>query len=349
MGERNQRNSGNNNPRYRNIPSNKRPQRKRRITQDVPPTVIAIYVVMALLILAICAVVFVVTFKKSTNNSDSSGVSQSSSSVTSSIVPDSSSSVNSSDVPVESTTESSGASSESSTTSTSSTSSSVQSTDSASSTASSSGSEYLTVLPTKYNKEFFANDLFIGDSIFTGLSGYGFLDAKNVAAKIGYTPSGAMNKAFDAKGVTAVDYAKQMQPKRIFLMLGSNTMSAGTNFDSIVSQYSELVKKLRDECPKSLICVISIPPVTSDSSAAKTGNITNENIRMVNQKLKTMAASNSVDYLDLNKMFSDGSGCFRDDLAEQDGLHFMGSTYKIVLSVLERELSGTNTEYYTSN
>lgn len=346
MGERNQRNSGNNNPRYRNIPSNKRPQRKRRITQDVPPTVIAIYVVMALLILAICAVVFVVTFKKSTNNSDSSGVSQSSSSVTSSIVPDSSSSLNSSDVPAESTSLSD---SESSSTSTSSTSSSVQSTDSVSSTASSSGSEYLTVLPTKYNKEFFANDLFIGDSIFTGLSGYGFLDAKNVAAKIGYTPSGAMNKAFDAKGVTAVDYAKQMQPKRIFLMLGSNTMSAGTNFDSIVSQYSELVKKLRAECPKSLICVISIPPVTSDSSAAKTGNITNENIRMVNQKLKTMAASNSVDYLDLNKMFSDGSGCFRDDLAEQDGLHFMGSTYKIVLSVLERELSGTNTEYYTSN
>lgn len=343
MGDnKNQRNSGNRSG-YRNIPSNKRPQRRRKITQDVPPTVIAIYVVMALLILAICAVVFVVTFKNSQNNSNSSGASESSSSIVTST---------STSEPVSSDTSYSVSGSESTTENAveSSTTSSSQSTESSSSSSTTSSSgEYYTVLPTKYNKEFFAKDLFIGDSIFTGLSGYGYLDAKNVAAKIGYTPSGAMNKAFDAKGVTAVDYAKQMQPKRIFLMLGSNTMSAGTNFDVIVSQYSDLIKKLKTECPKSLICVISIPPVTADSSAAKAGNITNENIRSVNTKLKAMAANNSVDYLDLNRMLSDSNGYFRDDLAEQDGLHFLGSTYKVLLSVLESELTGTNTTYYTSN
>lgn len=316
------------------IPPNRRPQRRRR-KNDVPPAVIAIYVVMALLILAICAIVFVVTLKN-TDDSNASGdgsslvVSVDSSSGNSSVsVPDSTES-SSTDMPDTSSTDSSTSSSESEPTSSS-----------TSSTESGTG-ESLPVNSTIYTKEYFQNDLFIGDSIFTGLSGYGYMDAANVAAKIGYTPSGAMNKAFDAKGVSAVEYAKSRQPKRIFIMLGSNTMAAGTNYDIIVSQYKDLVKKLREECPKSLICVISIPPVTADSSSAKAGNIKNENIDMVNVKLKAMTAELEEEYFDLNTLLSDNSGYFREDYAEQDGLHFLGTTYKVMLSALQKEMSGAN-------
>lgn len=321
------------------IPSNRRPQRRRR-KNDVPPTVIAIYVVMALLILAICAIVFVVTLKN-TNDSNASGdgsstlvISADNSSQNSSSVVSSPESTTDSwvEVPnsstVESTTSSSGASNASG--------------------SSSSSVEVLPVYSTVYSKEYFSNDLFIGDSIFTGLSGYGYIDAANVAAKIGYTPSGAMSKAFDAKGVSAVDYAKQRQPKCIYIMLGSNTMAAGTNYDVIVSQYKELVNKLKAECPKSEICVISIPPVTSDSSSAKAGNITNENIRKVNTKLKAMAAELDEKYFDLNSMLSDSKGYFREDYAEQDGLHFKGSTYKVMLSALQNGTSESGTVVYVT-
>ncbi|MGN1110077.1 MAG: GDSL-type esterase/lipase family protein [Oscillospiraceae bacterium] len=311
------------------IPSNRRPQRRRR-KNDVPPTVIAIYVVMALLILAICAIVFVVTLK---NTNDSNASSDGNSSMVISV--DSSSGDSSVSVP--DSTESSSSEQPD----TSSTESTTSSTESSSSTTEGSG-DSLPVNSTIYSKEYFQNDLFIGDSIFTGLSGYGYMDAANVAAKIGYTPSGAMSKAFDAKGVSAVEYAKSRQPKRIFIMLGSNTMAAGTNYDVIVSQYKELVKKLREECPKSLICVISIPPVTADSSSAKAGNIKNENIDMVNVKLKAMAAELEEEYFDLNTLLSDNSGYFREDYAEQDGLHFLGTTYKVMLSALQNEMSGAN-------
>lgn len=328
----------------RNMPQNGRRPQKRRKKPEVPPTVIAIYVVMVLIILAICAVVFVVTLKNTENTSDSSDLSNVSSSA---VVSDSSDMTSSSNVESSSdiSSESSVTSSDSNTVS-----SSASSSESTPQSSSSSGSDGQPVVyPLNYSKEFFENDLFIGDSIFTGLSGYGYLDSANVAAKIGYTPSGALNKAFDATGITAVDYAKQRQPKRIFIMLGSNTMASGTNYDVIVSQYTELVKQLRANCPKSLICVMSIPPVTADSSAAKTGNITNENIRSVNAKLKSMAAECKVDYFDINKMFSDSDGNFNKDLAEQDGLHFMGSTYKIMLAELETELSSANTTYYIVN
>ncbi|MGN0683601.1 MAG: GDSL-type esterase/lipase family protein [Oscillospiraceae bacterium] len=316
------------------IPPNRRPQRRRR-KNDVPPAVIAIYVVMALLILAICAIVFVVTLKN-TNDSNASGDGSSSLVISVDNSSQNSSSVVSS---TESTTDSSAEDPNSST---------VESTTSSSNTSSSSV-EVLPVYSTVYSKEYFSDDLFIGDSIFTGLSGYGYIDAENVAAKIGYTPSGAMNKAFDAKGVSAVEYAKSRQPKCIYIMLGSNTMAAGTNYDVIVSQYKELVNKLKAECPKSEICVISIPPVTSDSSSAKAGNITNENIRKVNTKLKAMAAELDEEYFDLNSMLSDSKGYFREDYAEQDGLHFKGSTYKVMLSALQNDTTWSSTVIYTTS
>lgn len=317
MGEYNPRNP-------RKIPSNRRPQRRRN-KPEVPGAVIVIYVVMAVLILAICAIVFAITLKKTNNQSDS-GDSE----------PSVVSSVESSE---QSSEPESSESSQPDDSSDVTDSSDADSTTSSDSTSSSTSSDTIAELPTTYSKEFFQNDLFIGDSIFTGLSGYGYMDAANVAAKIGYTPSGAMNKAFDAKGISAVDYAKQLQPKRIYIMLGSNTMAAGTNYDVIVSQYRDLVKKLRSECPKSLICVISIPPVTADSTSAKAGNITNENILKVNEKIKAMAKECSEEYFDLNSMLSDSDGYFRMEYAEQDGLHFRGNTYKVMLSALEKEMT----------
>lgn len=342
MGDNNQ-----NNNQYdpRRIKGGKRVQKKRR-RSSVPPTVIAIYIVMVLLILAICAVVCVVSFKNSNKNSESSESDASVSSVVSDSSDNSSNSDSSDSSAVSSDVSSTQSSSQSDNSSVVSSTSTVSSTASSSVNSSSSVTDYYT---TVYTKEFFEKDLFIGDSIFTGLSGYGYLSADNVAAKIGYTPSSAMNKAFDTKGVNAVDYAKQRQPKRIFIMLGSNTMAAGNNYDTMVSQYSQLVKQLRANCPKSLICVISIPPVTADSSAAKTGNITNENIRSVNTKLKSMAAQNGVDYYDLNTAFSDENGNFKAEFAEQDGLHFMGSTYKVLLAMLEDIMSGENSPYYYSS
>ncbi len=169
-----------------------------------------------------------------------------------------------------------------------------------------------------------------------------------MAAKIGYTPSAAMTRPFDAKGISAVDYARQRQPKRIFIMLGSNTMGEGTNLAAVATEYKLLLHMLRDSCPKSVICVISIPPVTRDSSSARAAGITNETIHRMNEKLRAMAKELGEEYFDLNEMFSDSNGYFREDYAEQDGLHFMGRTYKVMLSALQSDMQGGNVVEYQS-
>lgn len=318
----NNRNSQNQN-RQPNRQPIKQPQ-KRRKKQQVPGAVIMIYVLMILLILSICALVFVITLNKTgwegsnPGETESMEVSISADSGTTESEP-LSSDENSSDV-------SSGDSSVSEPAST------VES--EPQSQPDNSGST--TVLPTNYDAEFFKDDLFIGDSIFTGLYLYGYIDQSQVAAAVGYTPYKAMHSSFgNTYSGSATDYAAERKPKHIFIMLGSNVMGAGTNFDVIVTQYETMLQSLKQNCPDSKICVISIPPVTSDSSLAASSNISNSDITSVNGKLKKMADRVGAGYLDLNGMLSDDSGYFIKEYAEVDGLHFKGTTYKVLLSALQ--------------
>ena len=186
-----------------------------------------------------------------------------------------------------------------------------------------------------YNKSLFADDLFIGDSITTGFSLYGVLNPKNVAAAVGYTPYKALNNAIDlGNGVTdtAYNYAVSMQPKRIFIMLGSNGITAA---NSMEDSYRTLVEKLQSNCPDSEIYILSVTPVTSDSSSAASAGIDNSMIKSFNKYLKELASEKGVTYIDLYTLLSDDNGWFLHEYAENDGLHFKGATYKVVLKYIE--------------
>lgn len=333
----------NNNPNNFNNPngSGRRPPNKRR-DDKVPGAVKAIYVMMALLVLAICALIFVITLRTTgwngknqpdlppidISDSDQSGAADHSD------YSDPASSDNSDSwTIVDSSTDSGDSSWESS----SDDPVSFEPPDSSDSTI-----IHATILPTDYDEEFFKDNLFIGDSIFTGLYLYGYMDAANVAAAIGYTPYKAMHNTFgQTYSGSAVDYALEMQPKRIIIMLGSNAMGAGNDYDAIITQYKTLVQKLKTECPNSKICVVSIPPVTKNSSSAASAKINNSDIDSVNVKLENMAGSTGAAYLDLNKILSDEDGYFMEDYAEMDGLHFKSVTYKVLLSALQKKLVKT--------
>lgn len=339
-GQNNNNNNNLNNPNG----SGRRLPNKRR--DEVPGAVKAIYVMMAVLVLAICALVFVITLQSTgwngknqpdlppidISDSDQSGAADHSD------YSDTASSDNSENSDSWTIVDSSTGSGDSSWESSSSADVSFEPPDS----SSDSSDIVIHVLPTDYDEEFFKDDLFIGDSIFTGLHLYGYMDAANVAAAVGYTPYKAIHSAFGQMySGSAADYAAEKQPKRIIIMLGSNTMAAGTDYDVIVTQYKTLVEKLKTDCPNSKICVISIPPVTKNSSSAASAKINNSDIDSVNVKLENMAGSTGVAYLDFNKMLSNEDGYFMEEYAEMDGLHFKGVTYKVLLSAVQKKFGKT--------
>lgn len=323
-------------------------QKKYRIPKKerMPAPVIILYIAIAILILAICAAVFFIAFNKEKNQQNDS-VSNSTAESLSTSSDDSKalviSSTSSSDTVSNDSSDNSSEAASSSSTENDNVSDSVpeESVDT-SSTASEEvnddtdeSAEYAFNPSEDFDAAFFENDLFIGDSIYTGLYLYGFLSMDNVAAAVGYTPYKAVYEAFDDRGMSAVDYAAASSPKRIIIMLGSNCLGGSTDFDAFVDSYGELLSALRTNCPDSVICVVSVPPVTSDSSAAANADISNENIRNVNNMLLSRCENVGVDFFDLYELLSDENGCFREDYAEADGLHFLGDTYRIMLSGLE--------------
>lgn len=290
----------------------------------IPRSIIVMYILMIIVLLGLCTGVFIVLFSNVTDDSQKS-------SSTSYPLIESSSSVSSS---VSSSTSSSITESSSSTdvvfTSTESTESSTQS----SSESSSSTTFVPGDMPSEnFDLSFFTDDLFIGDSIFTGFYLYpGYLEMSQVAAAVGLTPYKAYTSVLDDKGVTAADYAKQMQPKRIFIMLGSNAM-AGTDHSSLEESYRELVSRLMGACPNAEICCISITPTARKNDYP---NIDNSEVREVNRYIKSMCSELGLKYCDLYTLISDEDGYFLEDYAEVDGMHFKGRTYAVLLSELQK-------------
>lgn len=182
-----------------------------------------------------------------------------------------------------------------------------------------------------YNRGFFDNDLFIGDSISTGLYLYGFLDKFNVFAEVGLNPESAVSHQID--GVTCIEKASQMQPRNIYIMLGTNGL-AYVDGSYMAHKMVELIAELEVACPTANIYVITIPPVTAAHEAE--GNETMDLVNIYNINLKDLCELGGYGCIDLCSLLQDENGYLSSRYAEEDGLHFLGDAYTAMLSYVEQ-------------
>lgn len=186
------------------------------------------------------------------------------------------------------------------------------------------------IVPSTYNPDFFKNDLFIGDSISTGLFTYDFIDKANVFAEVGLNPESALTKAID--GVTCIQKAQGMKPTHIYIMLGSNGL-AYLSGDTMAEKIASLVAELQNASPSSQICVLSIPPVTKEHDGK--GQETMEMVNSYNSALKNVCQQKGYKFIDICSVLTDSEGYFSEKYAENDGMHFLSNTYKILLSTIQ--------------
>lgn len=189
--------------------------------------------------------------------------------------------------------------------------------------ASMSSSEY---------KEHFSDSLFIGDSITVGFSAYGYIGENNVAAKVGLNPSSALTKEIempDGSVKTVSARAAELQPKNVYIMLGSNGIQWLSN-DSMLTSVSELSAEIKSADPDCSVYLLSIPPVTEVYNNENEGDIMSR-INDYNAELKKIASQKGCGYIDITTPLQDSSGYFMPELAEKDGIHFKGRCYTLVL------------------
>ena len=136
----------------------------------------------------------------------------------------------------------------------------------------------------------------------------------------------------------ALDVLAAAQPKKLYILLGTNTLTTVGAADRFLAYYGQMLDVLRQTLGEGcVIYVQSIPPVRPEAAVEKPG-LASDIIRSVNEQLALLdladrmeanpapyallAADKGCVYLDLWETLADGEGNLKEVLAAPDGVHF---------------------------
>ena len=168
---------------------------------------------------------------------------------------------------------------------------------------------------------------FLGDSLTVGFSDYKInLGGALICGYTGVGPDAIVNRSAVKSSVrgeeVALDVLAAAQPKKLYILLGTNTLTTVGAADRFLAYYGQMLDALRQTLGEDcVIYVESIPPVRPEAAAEKPG-LASDIIRSVNEQLALLAADKGCVYLDLWETLADGEGNLKEVLAAPDGVHF---------------------------
>ena len=174
---------------------------------------------------------------------------------------------------------------------------------------------------------YFADAAFLGDSLTVGFSDYSInLGGALICGYTGVGPDAIVNRSAVKSSVrgpeVALDVLAAAQPKKLYILLGTNTLTTVGAADRFLAYYGQMLDVLRQTLGEGcVIYVQSIPPVRPEAAAEKPG-LASDIIRSVNEQLALLAADKGCVYLDLWETLADGEGNLKEVLAAPDGVHF---------------------------
>jgi len=187
---------------------------------------------------------------------------------------------------------------------------------------------------------YFNDAVFVGDSITTGIDLYSSLTNTSVVASTGInletvlTAESVRNKA--GEKVTIPNAVKELKPKKIYLMLGTNGID-WMSVDSMIEQYQKVFDTLKKDNSDAIFYIQSIPPVTKQKENSSNGlNI--KKIKEFNSELLKLAEKNKAYYVDVYSAIASDDGYLSSDIST-DGIHFNSSVYTTWIEYVRRHTS----------
>lgn len=174
-------------------------------------------------------------------------------------------------------------------------------------------------VPISVYKEYFKEDLFIGDSITEELKYYKFLYDNNVFSKIG------LNTDTLRKLIPDEDFG--IEPKNIYLMMGLNDSVFVKTEDKFKERYLAMLDALEAKFPDAKIYLQAIFPVSKALDEKEDASVNNTKINSFNEVIKTIASERGLDYLDFSYLLKEN-----EDYFEPDGMHLKSKFHKVWLN-----------------
>ena len=167
------------------------------------------------------------------------------------------------------------------------------------------------------NPDYFAETVFIGDSVSLKFKMYGGLPG---ASYLCYGSFGTVNAL---AGVIKENIWDDIgDNKRVYIMLGMNDLNPA-GIDGAVANMKELCNRILDKNPDVLIYIQSMTPITKAHDGIN-GRLGKKYINEYNEKLLELAKENNWYYLDVASVLTTEDGYLKDEYCGDNGAEGMG-------------------------
>jgi lysophospholipase L1-like esterase len=173
--------------------------------------------------------------------------------------------------------------------------------------------------------DFFADSVFLGDSIVSGLSFYNFLSDSQIFYSNGMTTD---------KALSEVSSIASQSPSKVFIMVGLNDINYGTrSADVIAENLITLANEIHSALPAAKVYILSLLPVTSGYDSSTSNKITQSAIDAVNDSVSSLAVSSGYYYIDIATAYKTSSGYLISD-ATNNGSNITHDYYPFMLNAI---------------
>lgn len=186
--------------------------------------------------------------------------------------------------------------------------------------------------------EWFADAVFLGDSLTVGYHDYSIdVGGARILGYEGASPNSFVNRTVlknaDGADEIPLDLLAADPPRKLYLMVGTNTLVMTGNDEGFLNYYGRLLDELRAIMPDGMIFVQSVLPVRPEA-LEKAPGLSPERLDSVNAALQALCKEKGCYYLDVAAAFRDESGALLAEYAQPDGVHLTVSGYTNWVSYL---------------
>ena len=127
-----------------------------------------------------------------------------------------------------------------------------------------------------------------------------------------------------------------LNPLKIVLMIGTNDVDFGYSYEKIVSNYRNLLEKIKENQPTVDMYVMSVIPQNKDLERSSGLDVTknNKTIQKLNSDIKKMCEEFGYTFVDIYPELIDEDGYLRKDCSD-DGLHLNAGGFEIWANTLK--------------
>ena len=131
-----------------------------------------------------------------------------------------------------------------------------------------------------------------------------------------------------------------LNPSKIVLMIGTNDVDFGYPYEEIVSNYRNLLEKIKENQPTVDMYVMSVIPQNKDLEKSSGLDVTknNKTIQKLNLDIKKMCEEFGYTFVDIYPELIDEAGYLRKDCSD-DGLHLNAGGFEIWANTLKPYLT----------